>query len=175
MVLLVSLLLLGGCDDEAAEVTDPDGRATSTTTADSSSTTGSPGAPPPATDPGATTGATLDTSFSGPGDERFCGLARSYIEQFSRRAGPGETRAFGEALAEARTIVLEMQDVAPAEIVADVLKLTDVLGFVVPALEAVEFDLSRVPPDALLQLQDPDFQASAARLQAYTETVCDAG
>lgn len=62
---------------------------------------------------------------------------------------------------------------APAEIVGDVLSLTDVLGVIVPALEAAEFDLSQVPPEALQRLQDPDFQASATRLQAYTESACE--
>lgn len=171
LILSVSLLLLGGCDDEGAEVTAPNGRPTSTTSADSSSTTGSPATSPPAT--GNMPGVSTDTSLSSPGDQRFCVLARSYIEQFSRRAAPGETRAFGEALQEAQSIVLELRAVAPAEIVADIVKLTSVLGEVVPALEAVDFDLSQVPPEVLLPLQDPDFRASAARLQSYTETACE--
>lgn len=172
LLLLVALLLLGGCADEVPEVTDPNGRSTSTLP-DSSPPTASPGTPS-TTGAANTPGATLDTNFSTPGDERFCGLARSYIEQFSQRAGPGETRAFGEALQEAQSIVLEMETVAPPEIVVDIVNLTGVLAVVVPALEAADFDLSQVPPEALLALQDPDFQASAARLQAYTETACEA-
>jgi hypothetical protein len=164
VTLCVSVLLFGGCDDDAGDSVAPVDPPTSTTGAQDPSTS--------TTDPNATPGSTIDTTFSEPGDERFCELARSYVEQFTGRAAPGEARAFGEALQEAQSIVLEMQDVAPAEIVADLLIVTDVLGVVVPALEEVDFDLSQIPPDELERLQDPDFQASSARLQAYVENAC---
>lgn len=144
LALLVSVLVLVGCDDGSPDAADSD-------------------AP----------GSTIDTNFASPGDERFCELARTYIEQFTRRAPPGDVREFGESLQNSQEIVLQMQEVAPAEIVSDVLILADVLDVVVPALEAAEFDLSQVPPSVLQQLQDPGFQASAARLQAYTESACE--
>ena len=61
---------------------------------------------------------------------------------------------------------------APPEIVDDLLRVTGVLDVVVPALEAVDFDLTRMPPDVLRILQDPEFQTSTTRLQAYTEDAC---
>ncbi|HVL03620.1 MAG TPA: hypothetical protein VM386_04200 [Acidimicrobiales bacterium] len=89
----------------------------------------------------------------------------------SRRA-PEDAQGFGEGLREARSIILEMQEVAPPEIVDDLVRLTGVLSVVVPALEAADFDLTRVPPDVLRLLQDPEFQASTTRLRAYTEGTC---
>lgn len=154
LVLFASVLVLGACNDG-----DPDTAGSQGTT---TSTTGSPEAPDSA----------VDSDVSNPGDERFCDLARSYVEQFTGQS-PGDARGFGQALQEAQAIVLEMQEVAPAEIVGDVLSLADVLGVIVPALEAAEFDLSQVPPEALQRLQDPDFQASATRLQAYIESACE--
>lgn len=118
-------------------------------------------------------GSTTDTNVASPGDERFCELARSYIEQSTRPPAPGDVRGFGESLQDSQAIVLQMQEVAPAEIVSDVVNLTDVLGAVVPALAAVDFDLTQVPPVVLEQLQDPNFQAATARVQAYTESACE--
>lgn len=112
-----------------------------------------------------------DAEPANPDDERFCTLARTYVESMNRTA-PEDAQGFGKGLQEARSIILEMQEVAPPEIVDDVLRVTGVLSVVVPALEAVDFDLTRVPPDVLRLLQDPEFQTSATRLQAYTEDAC---
>jgi hypothetical protein len=68
-----------------------------------------------------------------------------------------------------------MQEVADEEIVVDLVVVTDVLSIVVPALEEVDFDLTQISPEVLERLQDPDFQASSARLQAYTENACEPG
>lgn len=128
------------------------------------STTGSPDVP--VAQPGAAPAGSDD-----PDDERFCTLARTYVESMNRTA-PEDAQGFGKGLREARSIILEMQEVAPPEIVDDVLRVTGVLTVVVPALEAVDFDLRRVPPEVLRLLQDPEFQTSATRLQAYTEDAC---
>ena len=145
LVLLATVQILGGCDGGGSD------------TAPSQNTPGS----------------TVDTEFASPGDERFCELARSYFEQVTRRTAPGDVQDFGESLQASQSIVSEMRDVAPGEIVSDVVRLADVLTVVVPALEGAQFDLSQVPPDVLQRLQDPDFQASSARLQAYIESACD--
>ena len=173
LALWASVLVLGGCDDSSRDIAASQDTTTSTTLSPSEaasstvqpdeapSTTGSPDVPvaPPVAEP-----ANSD-------DERFCTLARSYVESMSRTA-PEDTQGFGEGLREAQSMVLEMQEVAPPEIVDDLLRLTGVLSVVVPALEAVEFDLARVPPDVLRLLQDPEFQASATRLRAYTGNAC---
>lgn len=169
LALLASVLLLGGCDDP--DIASSPGTTTSTSQDETTSSTHD--AATSSTVAPDTPGSTIDTDFATPGDERFCGLARSYIEPFARRAAPGDVRGFGEALQESQAIVQQMEEVAPPEIVDDILRLSDVLGAVVPALEAANFDLSQVPPEVLQRLQDPDFQASAQRLQAYVETVCE--
>lgn len=173
LALLASVLVLAGCDDESPDIAASQDSTTSTNLAPSeatsstvppdeaTSTTVSPDVPV----------ASPDAEPADPTDERFCTLARRYIE-YMGRTPPGDVRGFGEALQEARSIVLEMQDVAPPEIVDDLVKLTGVLSAVVPAMEAVDFDLARVPPDVLRLLQDPEFQASATRLQVYIEDAC---
>lgn len=159
-LLFVSVLLLGGCGDDSPDVAVP---ATTAAPATSSTT---PSSPPSSPAP------TAGTDTSSPQEQRFCELARSYIEAFTGRAAPGDVRGFGGNLQEARAIVVEMQDLAPPEVVDDVMKVADTLGIVVSAMEEADFDLTEVPPDVLQQLQDPDFQASAARLQAYTDSAC---
>ncbi len=173
VTLCVSVLLFGGCDDDAGDSAGPVDSPTSTTDSPATSTTASHDAPTTTAGPDATPGSTIDTSFSSSGDERFCELARSYVELFTRRAAPGDARAFGEGLQEAQSVLLEMREVADEEIVADVIMVTDVLGVVVPALEEVDFDLTQVSPEVLERLQDPDFQASSVRLQAYVENACE--
>ncbi len=172
VTLCVSVLLLGGCDDEAGDSAAPVDPPTSTTDSQGAPTTSTSTA---IIDPDATPGSTIDTSFSSSGDERFCELARTYVELFTSRAAPGDVRAFGEGLQQAQSVLLEMQEVADEEIVVDLVVVTDVLGIVVPALEEVDFDLTQISPEVLERLQDPDFQASSARLQAYTENACEPG
>lgn len=173
LALLTSVLVLGGCDDGSPDIAasqdtttsimlSPSEATSSTVPPDEAvPTTGSPDepAPPPDAEP------------ANPDDERFCALARTYVESMSRTA-PEDAQGFGEGLRDARSMVLEMQEVAPPEIVDDLVRIIGVLSVVVPALEAADFDLTRVPPDVLRLLQDPEFQASAARLQAYTEDAC---
>ena len=173
LALLASVLVLVGCEDGSPDIAASQDTTTSTTLSPSeatsstlppstaTSTTGSPEIPvaPPDAEPG------------NPDDERFCTLARTYVESMSRTE-PEDAQGFGEGLREARADILGMQEVAPPEIVDDLVRLTGVLSVVVPALEAVDFDLTRVPADVLRLLQDPEFRASAARLQAYTEDAC---
>ena len=173
LALLASVVLLGGCDDGSPDVTASENATTSTTRSPSegtssivppdeaTSTIASPdiGVAPP------------DAEAANPDDERFCVLARTYVESMSRRS-PEDAQGFGEGLREARSIILELQEVAPPEIVEDLVRLTGVLSVVVPALEAADFDLRRVPPDVLRLLQDPEFQASTTHLRAYTEDAC---
>ena len=171
--LLASVLVLGACDDGSPDIAASQDTTRSTTLSPSeatSSTVPPDGATPITGSPGGPS-APPDAEAADPDDERFCTLARTYVESMSRTA-PEDAQGFGEGLREARSNILGMQEVAPQEIVDDLLRLTGVLSVVVPALEAADMDLARVPPDVLRLLQDPEFQASAARLQAYTEDAC---
>lgn len=171
--LLASVLVLVGCDDGSPDIAASQDTTTSTilSPGESTSSTVPPDEATSATvSPDVPVGSP-DAQPADPADERFCTLARRYVEYMSRTP-PGDVRGFGEALQEARSIILEMQEVAPPEIVDDLLRVTGVLNVVVPALEAVDFDLSRVPADVLRILQDPEFRTSAERLQAYTEDAC---
>lgn len=173
LALLASVLALGGCDDGTPDIAASQDTTTSTTLSPSEATSST--VPPDKATP--TTGspdvpvAQRGAEPANPDGERFCTLARTYVESMSRTA-PEDTQGFGHGLREAQSIIREMREVAPPEIVNDLLRLTGVLSVVVPALEAADSDLTRVPPDVLRLLQDPEFQASATRLQAYTEEAC---
>lgn len=165
------VLVLGGCDDVGPDIA---GSQDTTTTSSPNETTSSTLPPDEITSSTVSpdvAAAPPDPEAANSDDERFCALARRYFEYMSRTA-PEDVRGFGESLQEARSIIFEMEEVAPPEIVQDVVRITGVLDVVVPALQAVDFDLTRVPPDVLRLLRDPEFQTSATRLQAYTEDAC---
>lgn len=159
-VAAVALLALG-CTGETDDPTNRPALPATTSTTPASTTTAL-----------AAPGSTIDTNFSAGADEQFCQLVGQYVDQFTAGAAPGDVQGFGESLRQSRDLVDQMQAAAPEELVADVVILAQTLGTVVDALEAVDFDLSQVDPEALLMLQDPDFQASAVRLQAFAETAC---
>lgn len=169
-VLFVSVLLLGGCSEADRDADGPATTATTTTPTTGPATTATMAntAPGPPSSPAPTPGSDPST----PQVQSFCVLARSYIEAFTGRAAPGDVRGFGGNLERARSSILEMQKVAPPEVVDDVLYVADTLGVVVSALEEANYDLGEVPPEVLQRLQDPEFRASAARLQAYTDSAC---
>lgn len=170
LVLLTMALLGVACSGETDDPTNRPALPATTTSLGDASTSTVPGDAPTTT--AGAPGSTIDTEFAGEADERFCALAGQYIDSFTTDAPPGDVQGFGESLRQSRDLVNQMQEAAPEELVDDVVLLAQVLGGVVDALEAVDYDLAEVSPDALMTLQDPDFQAAAVRLQAYSETVC---
>ena len=149
------LLVLAGCsgdDDEAATTTSaPAGTA--------------------ATGP-TTTIRPVDTSFTGQNSTQFCTLARTYNERFTS-VGANPTPAQLRTVArEGQTAIAEARTSAPAEIRRDVEVLAAAFGSFLTELEKVNFEVSRLPPSALAQLQAPEFQQSTMRFEAYIRNVC---
>jgi PBP1b-binding outer membrane lipoprotein LpoB len=161
---VAAVLLLAGCSGDTDDPTDrPAPPSTTSTSVDPAATTTTVAAAP---------GSTIDTDFAEGADPAFCALAGRFVEQFTSSTPPGDVQGFGRSLQESRSLVEQMRARAPGELTDDVVVLAQVLGVVVDALEAAEFDLTQVDPEALEALQDPDFQAAAVRLQAYAETAC---
>lgn len=152
---LVLLTACSGGDD------DNDAAAPTTTTA------------PPTTV--AAGGSTTVPSFTGQGSAQFCGLARTYNDRFTSvnpNATPAQLRTVAR---EGQTAISEAVSSAPAEIKPDIEVLARTFTALLAELEKVNFELPRLPPEALQSLSAPDFQRSTQRFQTYLRDVCKVG
>ena len=89
-----------------------------------------------------------------------------------QRCPGGSTAQLKADLEKADKAIHKAVDVAPAEIKPDVKVIADGFTTVVSAIAGVNYDLTKVPPEALATFQTPEFSNSAARLQAYMTDVC---
>jgi len=114
----------------------------------------------------------VDTSFSGQNSAEFCVLARTYNDRFTS-VGSNPTPAQLRTLAkEGQTAINQAVNAAPGEIKKDVEVIARTFGTLVTELEKVNFEITRVQPEALQSLSAPEFQESSTRFQAYARTVC---
>jgi len=126
----------------------------------------------PTTTGGPTTIRPVDTSFTGQDSAEFCALAKTFRDR-SNNVRPGSNPADLRGAAEdGRAAINDVLSAAPGEIKPDVEVVAGALGTVVTELEKVDFDTTKAPPSAFAPLQDPGFQAAAARFQAYVTQVC---
>jgi hypothetical protein len=118
-------------------------------------------------------GATVDTKFTGKGSAQFCALAKTYGDKSGQLVpslnNPAQLRTLFKDL---QAAVKQAVDVAPSEIKSDVTLLAGFYNDFATALDKVNYDFTKVPPDISRKLQDPQFQAAATRLDAYTKQVC---
>ncbi len=151
-VALLSILLAGcgGGSDDA----DTAGATTTTTVATNSATPGS-----------------IDTNFSGEGSERFCGLVRTFQERRDRLSNTDLTN-LKPLIGEAQRALGELVAAAPAEIKGDAQVVSTAFTRFVQVLERVNYDATKLSPEALADLQRPEVQASTQRLEAYAQKVC---
>ncbi|MDP8936930.1 MAG: hypothetical protein M3O23_04260 [Actinomycetota bacterium] len=151
LTMVVLTLLLAGCGGDSDDA-EPAGATTTTTV-------------------GTATPGSIDTNFTGEGSERFCGLARSYRDRLDKVAtsDPTQLRALAN---EAETAIREAQAAAPNEIKGDVQVVAAASTAFFQQLARVNYDLTKMPPDAVSGLQRPEVQASTQRLSAYAEKVC---
>jgi hypothetical protein len=127
----------------------------------------------PAAQATTTPGATVDTKFTGKGSAQFCALAKTYGDKSGQLvpslSNPAQLRTIFKDL---QVAVKQAVDVAPSEIKADVTLLANFYNDFAAALEKVNYDFTKVPPDISRKLQDPQFQQATTRLDAYTKQVC---
>ncbi|HVM01542.1 MAG TPA: hypothetical protein VM263_02645 [Acidimicrobiales bacterium] len=117
--------------------------------------------------------ATTAPSGARPGENPFCDFVRGFTERFGRidlsLTDPARFRA---AMEEASTSIRDAQASAPEAVRADVATLNTYFQRFLGALQQANFDLSRLPPGSLQQLQAPEFAAASARLDAYARDNC---
>lgn len=126
----------------------------------------------PARDGGAST--TVDTTFSGEGSEAFCRQFRAYAES-SRRLAQGGNLDVRTIYSEAARAVNESVGIAPPEIRGDVQVVAQAFSALVRELEAVNYDIQRVPPAVVLRFMSEELSTSTERVEAYSRSVCRLG
>lgn len=149
-VLLALLLVACGGDSDD---TKPAGATTSTTAV------------------GTATPGSINTNFTGEGSERFCGLARSFSERRDR-LGDTDLTNIKPLVVEAESGLRDLVAAAPNEIRTDAQVVAAAFTSFMKALERVNYDATKLPPDAMSGLQKPEVQVSGQRLVSYSEKVC---
>ena len=125
-------------------------------------------AEPSRTTAGSATPGSVDTNFSGQGSEKFCSLARGYRDRLGT-TDPAQLKALVQ---EAESSIKDLVPAAPSEIKGDVQVLASGASAFFQQLARVNYDITKLSPDAISSLQKPEFQASTQRLGAYSEKVC---
>jgi hypothetical protein len=104
----------------------------------------------------------------------FCQLARTYTDKFTALLGSAQSNDAAKlkaASTDAESAIRQAQATAPAEIKADVTVVATTAKDALAALQKNNFDLNKTP-DAVSKLQEPAFQASFAKLNAYARAHC---
>jgi len=101
----------------------------------------------------------------------FCQLAKTYTDKYSvllsSASDPVKLKA---ATTDAEAAIRQAQATAPAEIKPDVTVVATTASQVLAALQKNNFDVTKTPE--VSKLQDPAFQASFAKLNAYGQAHC---
>lgn len=115
------------------------------------------------------------TLVAGPGGQ-FCDLVRSYNDKIvSLAPSLGDPEALRGLLVDAGPVIDRARQIAPPEVAADVSLLAESSRRLLARLQAVDFDFTKLPPEAVQSLQTPEVAAASQRLQAYTRSVCQVG
>jgi hypothetical protein len=112
----------------------------------------------------------VDTSFTGAGSADYCRLARDYSESSKKFNAPNTPDQLRAVFQEAENDIQSALAVAPPEIKADVQTIATGLSSIVKAMEAANYDVTRLsatPPSL-----PPNFDAASQRIDAYTRDVC---
>ncbi len=117
---------------------------------------------------------TVDTRFSGEGSDAFCQQIRAYAEG-QRRLGGGANVDVRAVYSDAARAVSESAVIAPSEIKRDVEVVAEAFTTLVRELEAVNYEITRIPPAAALRFMSPELESATTRVEAYARNVCGAG
>ena len=112
----------------------------------------------------------VDTSFTGAGSADYCRLARDYSESSKKFNTPNSPDQLRAVFQEAQNDIQSALAVAPPEIKADVQTIATGLNSIVKAMEAANYDVTRLaatPPSL-----PSNFDAASQRIDAYTRDVC---
>ncbi len=105
------------------------------------------------------------------GASDYCRLARSY-DDASNRLGQGNAPEVRQLFRDASRDVKLAVDVAPPEIRSDVRVVADGFGALVTALENVNYDFTKLPPDLIARFMSQEFVDASTNVGRYSRDVC---
>jgi hypothetical protein len=114
------------------------------------------------------TASTSAPHFSGSSSSKFCDQARNLNDQ-TKLNPSGDLKT---AFAHFDELANQVLSSAPSAIKGDMSTLVEGLRTLKNALAAANYDYSKMDPNAIKSLQDPKFQASSQRVEAYLTQVC---
>jgi hypothetical protein len=138
-------------------------------------TTKAPDRAPTSTEP--SSGAPLttlaqETSFSGDPNSVYCQMVRAYRTQPSSLLAPASTSDLKAVYQAAARQVQAAVAVAPPEIAADVKTTANAVYALGAALARVNYNVAKLPVDALLAASSPTVRAASTRIQDCAQAVC---
>lgn len=105
----------------------------------------------------------------------FCDFVKNFSDRFGRvDLGLSDPARFRTVMQDASNAIRDAQGSAPAEIRADVGTLNTYFQRFMGVLQQANFDLTKVPPNSIEQLQSPEFTAAGTRVDTYVRENCQA-
>lgn len=132
-----------------------------------SSSTATTAASPTTTVPG---GSTTTPSFTGSKSSKYCELARQLPS--AATADLSDAAKMKALFQQFDTFAAQFLAVVPAAIKTDADTVVNGLKQLETSLKAVNYDVTKVDPNALSSLTDPNFIAATDRIDAYDSQVC---
>jgi hypothetical protein len=115
------------------------------------------------------------TSAAASSNEPFCQAARGFVGQMTKIVSEGsDSTRVGPLFQELETFLRQAADTAPGEVRPQAVLAADAVGEFYQALATVDFDQSRVPPEASAKLRSAEFQQATTELATYGRRTCGA-
>ena len=146
-----ALVALAGCSDDKKDA--------------ASSTTSSSAAP-------LTTVRPVDTSFTGVGSAEFCAFIPSLLDASQSVPASATPAQIQQGLETSLAAFDEAVAVAPPDIKDAVVTISDAVKRVASALEAADYDATKIDPAAAQGLLEDRFSDASVRLKAYLDKFC---
>ena len=119
------------------------------------------------------TTSTTRVEFTGTGSAAFCAADSRLNAAIAQQAPTASDAASLQADFQRRVdAVKELATVAPAEIAPDVQAISAAYQQLLPALNAVGFDMSKVPQAERAAAQTPAVTLAGQRISQYTQRIC---
>lgn len=127
----------------------------------------------PSATPTTASGAATTARAGRGGSDAFCTFVRDFTSRFGRvDISLSDPQRFRTTMEDAATAISNAQNDAPEAVRADVGTLNTYFQRFVASLRQVNFDLTRLRPAALEELQAPEFTSASNRLNEYAQQNC---
>ena len=114
----------------------------------------------------------VDTSFTGVGSAEFCAFIPSLLDASQSVPASATPAQIKEGLDTSLAAFDEAVAVAPPDIKDAVVTISDAVRSVASALEAANYDVTKIDPAAAQRLLEDRFSDASVRLKAYLDRYC---